>query len=287
MTFFTRLSVLISLTSLAYAGVADASKRRNRRRTAEEPPPLGWYQPEGAVHACYYPASLDEVQGRARTLAVVDAMNEVVSQWRGQLNDGVEFSPNAIDDVYNAFLARPERGEFILSENLQYCQQAATSRSTSDWNSWMRSLPDILQQDLCLQPLDYSLYQWLNLDNIWQEERPVCPDDHIIITGTRDRYRIVEDGPWITVEGDPDSPTVGMDLYPCSFDGCYEGMLILRYVTDNGVEQIFPIGTEFVYRVPEAGTISFAINDLTAWDNSWGMSRGATERVQVRISPVE
>ena len=62
-----------------------------------------------------------------------------------------------------------------------------------------------------------------------------------ISASVKDRYRVSNDGPWITVEGDLNKPTMGLEDYPCSRDGCFEGMLIMKYVTDDGMEMIFPL----------------------------------------------
>jgi hypothetical protein len=78
-----------------------------------------------------------------------------------------------------------------------------------------------------------------------------------------------------------------MDDYPCARDGCLEGMLLLRYVSDNGMEQIFPVGTKFIYEIPEKGTISYQINDATFYDNIWYQTGGLIDKTAIEISPVK
>ena len=61
----------------------------------------------------------------------------------------------------------------------------------------------------------------------------------IVISGSdSDKYRISDDGPWITIVGDPDKSTEGTDL-PCNQEGCLAGMLIMRFVSVDGDEEFF------------------------------------------------
>ena len=80
---------------------------------------------------------------------------------------------------------------------------------------------------------------------------------------------------------------MGLEDYPCSQDGCLEGMLIMRYVTDSGNEMIFPVGAQFIYRVPEKGMISYQINDATFYDNTWYQSGGIVDHTEIEIKPVD
>ena len=64
-------------------------------------------------------------------------------------------------------------------------------------------------------------------------------------------------------------------------------MLLLRYVTDSGMEMVFPVGTEFTYLIPESGTISYQINDATFYDNTWYQSGGIVDHTEIEIKPVD
>ena len=74
---------------------------------------------------------------------------------------------------------------------------------------------------------------------------------------------------------------------PCNTEGCYEGQLIARFVSDDGVEMIFPVGGETVWTAPAHGTISVTINDETYYDNTWYQSGQIIDHTAITIGPAE
>jgi hypothetical protein len=282
MALFSRIAPVIALTLFAFSC---AGKRNNKKNA---PPPVGWHTEEGWIHSCYFPPNFEELAGMARKDASMSGVDEILAQWRGNRGDGISFDANVIDDVEIIILATVAKGERVLPQNLEFCMKSALGQGTADWNAWVRGLPAKLTEGECHQHLDYTVFQWLEIGVDWQEERPVCPGDVIRITGSAgDRFRVSQGGPWINVEGDPERPTVGMDDYPCARDGCLEGMLIMRYQTESGMDMIFPVGTEFIYEIPEKGTISYQINDVTFYDNTWFQSGGLIDKTAIEISPIK
>ena len=115
----------------------------------------------------------------------------------------------------------------------------------------------------------------------------MCQGDRAIIQATSsDKYRIVQGGEYINAEGDLTQPISDPEL-PCNFEGCYAGMLIGRFVTDSGIETVFPIGTQKIWEAPEHGTFSFQINDNSAWDNEWRSQGTITDHTAVTVSPAD
>ena len=282
-----RVANILALSLFAFSTPADAGKRKKKNKGAP-PPPVGWHQAETWGHACYYAPNFEELAGMARRDAGMDGFDAIMSQWRGQREDGISFSESVIDDVELIVLATPAKAERLFADNLAACQNSAQGLGDSEWHAWVRGLPAKLTEGECHQSLSYTVFQWLEITDTWQEEHGVCPGDHIRITASsKDRYRVSEGGPWITAAGDPERSTVGMDGYPCARDGCLKGMLLLRYVSDNGMEQIFPVGTEFIYEIPEKGTISYQINDATFYDNIWYQTGGLIDKTAIEISPVK
>ena len=280
-----RISGILAFSMLAFSGTAEAKKRKKKNKNEPVAPLEGWQQQEGWTHGCYYPPNFEALGGMARQDAGMNGFDEIAAQWKGNRNDGISFGENLVDEVEIIVLATPAKAEIVLQANLEHCLKSAQGQGANEWGAWLRSQPAQLTEGECYNGLSYTLFQWLEITDSWQEERPVCPDDHIRISGSvKDRYRVSNDGPWITVEGDPNKPTVGLEDYPCSRDGCLEGMLIMKYVTDEGMEMIFPVGSEFTYRVPEKGTVSYQINDSTFYDNIWYQTGGLVDKTSIEIA---
>ena len=262
---------------------ASAKKKKSAEPVA---PKLGWVQEEGWKNACYYPpdwASLDEMDRRTSRAKV---LGELEKQWSGARSDGVSFTPETIEDADTTLLGRPEQIESIAAQNLTLCQGVATGQATADqWQSWLRALPGKLTAGECMLPLDYTMFDYLEIGTGWQRPLSICQGNKIRISGTpKDKYRVRDDGPWITVAGDPAKPTFGGD-WPCNVEGCLEGMLTMKFVTLSGVEIIIPVGQELTWTAPEHGEISYRINDTTFYDNTWFKSGSMQDRTAIEISP--
>ncbi len=283
---------IISLlaVSLLLVSSADAKKKKG----AEAPQPVGWHKVEatkkdpGWRGECYFPPNFEEMNTTDRRVARQKALEQMKSQWLGNKDEIVGFDARMIEDVETVLLGRPDDIEMIARKNAELCQPVmAEGADTGAWSSWLSSLPGKLTAGECNTPLDYQLIQYLDLGAGWQENIPMCQGDRALIqASTKDQYRVVQNGEWINADGDLTQPSTDPSL-PCNFEGCYVGMLIGRFVTDAGIETIFPVGTEKVFEAPEHGTFSFSINDTTAWDNEWHSSGTITDHTAVTVSPAE
>ena len=279
---FTRAAALAALALIA-APTAFAKKKSK----APPPPKVGFQQDEGWSMSCYYPpdwGSLKELDRRAARGKVLDDM---MSQWAGKREDGVSFNANIVEDMETTLLGKMELVEAVSAQNLELCKAAATGGGTSAWESWLRGAPAKLTAGECFTHFDFTMYDYLEIAQGWQRAMPICRDDKIRISGTpKDKFRISDKGPWITVAGDPDQPTVGGD-WPCNLEGCLAGILVLRFVGESGVESIVPIGDSREWRAPENGEITYRINDTTFFDNVWFKNGQIQDRTSIEITGVQ
>ena len=106
------------------------------------------------------------------------------------------------------------------------------------WSQWAKGLKANLTAGECNHPLDYTMFDYLDIGTGWQRPLQICKGDRIRISGSvSDGYKLSDGGPWINVEGDPAQPTSGAD-WPCNLEGCKAGMLIMKHVGKSGMEGI-------------------------------------------------
>ncbi len=254
--------------------------------TTPAAPPVGWYAEEGWTMSCYFPPDFSSFNETERRMKRAEVLDEMLDQWRGTREDGVAFDEEVIDGVETVLLGRPEKIEAIVQQNLSQCKQVAGGGTLSAWSSWAKSLPATLTAGECATPFDFTMFDYLDIGTGWQRTMGICQGDLVRISGTvSDRYRISDKGDWITVEGDTSQVTTGAD-WPCNFEGCYAGMLILRFVSDAGIETIMPVGAELIFEAPQHGEISYRINDTTFYDNKWYQQGSLIDHASIEISPV-
>jgi len=225
---------------------------------------------------------MDEVQRKLKRAEALDAM---ISQWKGDREDGISFEAGLIDEIETTLFGDMSKVETVAVKNLEFCATASTGGSVDGWNSWLNGLSAQLTAGECFNHFDYTMYDYLEIDTGWQRSMPICKDDKIRISGTaKDKFRLTDKGAWITVAGDEGDASGGSEL-PCNIEGCYRGMLILQYTTDAGVVTVYPVGTELIFTAPENGTLSYRINDDTFYDNTWYQGGGIIDHASVEISP--
>lgn len=249
-------------------------------------PIVGWHQEEGWLGACYFPPNFDETGGGARRMMRNDALTEIMTQWRGQRDDGVTFDPKAIDNVETALLTFPEKIEELASENAAQCKQAMTGKGTSSWEQWLVASPGRLLAGECRRPLTDTLFNYLDIGTGWQFTVGVCDENLVRITATaNDEFRVDDDGPWINADGDADK--LATSDYPCNIEGCLVGQLILQFRGDSGIELVKPIGLDSTFDPPEHGTISVMVNDTTYYNNEFRIQNGIQHHTGITYTPVE
>lgn len=249
------------------------------------PPPVGWVQETGWTAHCYYPADFSKLAIGDRRGERQKALEAMKSQWSGGRDDGISFDADAIESVETVLLGLPEKIEAVAAANRDKCVEAMKTGNTESWGSWVKTLDRSLMAGECVKPLDYTMFDYLEITSGWQRSVPMCKGNkaHIVAT-SKDRYRISNNGPWINADGDPAIVATGSE-WPCNMEGCKAGMLIGKFTSDSGVETIFAIGVEKWFTAPENGTLSWQINDSTWYDNAWFKSATIEDRTAVTVSP--
>lgn len=252
-------------------------------------PFVGWnaVTREGvSLGECYYPVDFGVLGVGDRRIARQGAMDAMIGHWRGQREDGVSFSPEAIERLETVLLGKPEAIEPVAAANLQQCLAARNSGDNAAWASWLRALPDSLTVGECrTAPLRYTLYDYLDIGRDWHVPASVCAGDRIQISASEgDYYRIADKGPWINVAGDP-AAVATATTFPCHLDGCLEGQLLMRFTSDDHATYIVPVGLLKVWEAPAHGTIEVMINDSTWFDNAFKKEGSMIHHTSITYQP--
>ena len=259
-----------------------------KKPAAPAEPLVGWHQEEGAMGACYYAPNFEEVGRSDRRMVRQQALEAMMQQWAGDRDDGISFDPVVIENVETVLLGTPEKIEQITSKNTDLCRKAMTGGGTDAWSSWLFNLPAQLLEGECRRPHDDTLYNYMELSFSWQFSIDVCDDDVVEITASeRDEFRVDDDGPWITAEGDLSKSTAGLADYPCDTEGCYAGQLVMRFRGQSGAEVIRPVGLKLVFQPPEHGVIEVMFNDPTPYNNEFRVVRGVQHRTGVTYTSLD
>jgi hypothetical protein len=257
------------------------------KKAPEAAPKVGWIQNEGWKGSCYFPKDYANLGPGDRKLARQEALEEMVKQWRGTRSDGVQFDDNMIETLETVLLGRPEAIEGVSVQNAAKCEQfmSGATADTDAWQSYLHGLPGQLTAGECNNPLVDTVFNYLNINSGWQFKWPVCKDNRVEITGSEiDYYRITDKGPWINAAGDETQPTSSGD-WPCNMEGCYAGMLIMRFTGESGITQIVPIGLSKTWTAPENGSIEVQINDTTFYDNKFKIESGLEHHTAITYKP--
>lgn len=278
----------LALLSLALVSPVAFAKKEKKNKGEAPVALVGWQTQLGWPGSCYYPPDFQNLNNTDRLRAREQSLTEMMAQWNGGKDDGVSMDEEMVIEVETVLLGRPERVEEVVRENLEKCQGFMTGQVSEDaWESWVGGLRASLTVGECRQPLDYTMFDYLEIGGGWQRPLSICKDEKVRISGTvKDKYRISEKGPWINVEGDPAIPATGLEL-PCNVEGCFAGQLILKFEADSGWEKIYPVGAQLIFEAPEHGTISYRINDESFFDNSWFKSKGLEDHTAIEVSPAQ
>ena len=255
--------------------------------------PAGWFTEEGWSGSCYAPPDFEklEVDGgiAVRKMKRSVVMDDMLAQWRGEREDGVSFTPQIIQDAETVLLGHPADIESVVLDNLVHCREFMTSgQGMGDWSGWAKGLPEVLTEGECLNPLIYTIFDYLDLGAAFHLAIPLCAEDRARISATEsDKFRIEDKGPWITAAGDPNKPTHAEADFPCNMEGCYAGMLMGKFTGASGIENLFPIGLALTFRAPEDGVLALGINDYAFYDNAWYQSGGLIHHTGIEVSPAK
>lgn len=239
------------------------------KKAAPEPagPIVGWHQEEGWKGACYFPKDYKD----SDRMASNEVRNAMMSQWKGERSDGVSFSAGTIEKVETVLLGKPDAVKSVARQNLDLCKQYMAGGGVDAWQTWFAKLPDTLTAGDCKwPPLRYQQHDYLDLGKGWQFEGRVCKGDVVRIeVSSKDYYRLGDDEPWITGEGDTSRRAVG-DEYPCTLEGCFHGTVVYRFTGEDGTIEVGPVGHEKLFEARQAGILELRVNaDETWYDNKW------------------
>ena len=251
-------------------------------------PKVGWQQEIGWSLACYYPEEFEKLTELDKRMAWQKSMESIFSQWNGQRGDGVSMDEGVLDQIDLQLSSKPQKVEKVVRENLAMCEKVAVGQaSIADWKTWVNTLPASLSAGECYTHFHDTVLDYLNITTAFENSFGICGGDIIRISGTsKDQYRINNDASWINVEGDKNAPSLGSEL-PCNIEGCYNGMLILRFTDTDGRVTVHPVGVEFEFKAPRDGHISYGINDDSFYDNAWYQTGSLKDHAAVTIMPVD
>jgi hypothetical protein len=248
---------------------------------------VGWNKIGPAGGQCYMPPDWASLGPGDKKLQYNQVRNEMMSQWRGEKDDGVHFEDKAIENLETTLLAVADRVETVSTQNWEQCKKAFEGGGTGPWEAWFDGLRATLTVGECpTPPLDYQLFDYLSLNSGWQIPVGVCKGDHIKITASpQDSFQIVDKGPWLHADGDSANPAP--QGFPCTEEACHPGEVIAKFTSKTGTEIIFPVGFETEWSVPDHGTVSVMINDNSMTDNKYRVESGIESHLQITYGPAD
>jgi hypothetical protein len=258
------------------------------KKPSNSGPIVGWHTEEGWSTSCYFPPAWDDLGPGDRKLARTKALNEMMNHWTGKRGDGVNFDSEIVTSFETVLLGQPDFIESVAEENVAFCRRYATGmEGTERWSAWVKTRPGELTEGQCrYAPLDYTLWNYLDIQSEWQIPANVCAGDKVQISATpQDYYRLDPKGGWINSEGDRDQPTTD-PAYPCNWEGCYAGQVIMRFTGDSGVQSVHPVGLGLTWSAPEHGKIEVQINDTSWFDNQFKVAGGLEHHTGIEYKGV-
>lgn len=276
-----RTAFVIVLVGVLFAPSAHAKKPK------PAPAPTQGWVPVGSGQ-CWVPPDFSTLAEGPKRVAWNETRDAIVQQWRGEKGDGIKLRDQAVEDLETAMLAKADRVETVSRENLDHCKAAMQGGlDTSAWEAWLVEIAGRLTAGECpYPPLDYTAFNYLNINAGWQNRLPVCKGDKVLVKGTgADYFQLEPGGPWINVTGDP-SKKVGPN-HPCNIEGCVVGQLVMKFTSDSHVEQVIPIGLATEFRVPEHGQIEVMINDDNLSDNKYKIENRLEHHTGIEVKPAE
>ena len=280
------LTLLVLVPCLMFS-VAEAGKKKKKKGKA---PKVGWVKPsDEAPGACYYAPDWEAMATNPRKMARSQAIQDILSQWKGERGDGVTMPEKVPYDVETVLLGDPKDVEAIADENTEWCEKRMAGQATDvDWSNWVAGLPPRLTKGECKGSLlPQEMHDYLNIHGGWHMKMPFCKGEKVIISAsTKDYYKVSGKGAWINIAGEQGTSPSGGG-YPCTTEGCYVGTLVGRFRNYDGtIEQMFPAGsgaTEFT--MPDHGYIEVQINDNEWHDNAWQVEGGMQHHTSVSYLP--
>ena len=283
------ISILICVVAMALVAPAALAKKK-KKDEAPKIEPNSWFDYHGVQ--CYNPPdyAVEENEPNRRMLRQ-HAMEALMSQMRGEINEQFVIDERKIDAWETDFLGKPTGVEGFSTDNLAQCKKYAEGElGLSDYMTWFAAGGKRATAGDCRNPLAYELHQTLSVQESWQVRRHICIGDQVLIeTTASNKYTVADTGdyettPWITPAGDPEQPEAG-EGFPCPH--CPVGAVIYRFEPEDKSQPavIEVLGASLEYKSENNGYISFTINDVTYYDNTFHESNGVIDYLPLSIYP--
>ena len=285
-----RKSLVVALLVPCLLLTVGGKKDKKKKKKGQEEVRVGWVKPsEEAGGSCYYPPAWDDMASGPRGLARAPAIQDVLSQWKGERGDGVTMPEKYAYDLETILLGDPKDIEAIAMENATWCEKRMAGAATDEeWAGWVATLPARLTAGECRGSLlPQEMHDYLNIGGGWHMRMPFCKGETIVIAAsTQDYYRVTEKGEWINTIGDTSKSVSGSE-WACTLEGCYHGTLVCRFTNyDKSIQQVFPCGDGgTMFTMPDHGHIDLQINDDAWHDNDWKVEGGMQHHTGVSYLP--
>jgi hypothetical protein len=286
-------TILIVTVAFSMALLAMPASAKRKKKSDEPPPPDAgvWFDYRGTQ--CYNPpAFADEPNEPKRRMLRQGAMEEMLRLLRGEVNEQIVVSDERkIDSWETDFLGKPTGIEPFVIEGLDKCKAFAEGElGLSTYVSWLADGGNRATVGDCHNPLAYELHQNMSVQDGWQVRRHMCVEDQVLIETTEsNKYTVADTGDydttvWINPEGDLDQPEAG-EGFPCPT--CPVGAVVYRFEFEDASREptIAVLGASMEFTAPANGFISFTVNDLSYFDNTFHEANGVIDYLPISVYP--
>ena len=287
-----RGTILIVAVAFTLGLMAMPASAKRKKKSDEPPPPEPgvWFDYRGTQ--CYNPpAFADEPNEPKRRVLRQAAMEEMLRLLRGEVNEQIVVDERKIDNWETDFLGKPTGIEPFVNDGLNKCKAYAEGElGLSTYVAWLADGGDRATEGDCHTPLTYELHQNLSVQDGWQVRRHMCNGDQVLIeTTTSNKYTVADTGDyettvWINPDGDLEQPEAG-EGFPCPH--CPVGAVVYRFEFEDVVRDpdIQVLGVTKEFSAPANGFISFTVNDLSYFDNTFHEANGVIDYLPLSIYP--
>ncbi len=303
----SRRTLTALATLLVLALFAPAAMAKKKKKSSEPPPPDPgtWFDYHGVK--CYQPPDFAaESNEPKKRMMRQNAMDAIISLMRGEINEQLVVDERKIDDWETDFLGKPKAIEPFLVENLAQCKLYAQGElGLQAYASWLAGGGKRATAGDCHNPLTYELHQTMTVQDGWQVRRHVCKEDQVLIETSRtNRYTVADTGDYETTAWiNPDGICVNLDgatpvqiecppvlsppdpaTLPCP--ECPWGAVVYRFEDENSGEiTVGTLGTSMEFKSTANGWISFTVNDVSYYDNTFHEANGVIDYLPLSIYP--